>query len=121
MSTDRRILNPEHIGIISIVTNVLLILLFIFLLFKFWDIQIIKHHQFKAMSQKNIYREIEVKSPRGMIVDRNQIIMAENKLNFSLFILKENISNLRQTIEKAVHVTGLEPQLVKKRVGKFKN
>lgn len=121
MSTDRRILNPENMRIISIISNIILILFFVFLLFKFWDIQIIKHHYFKTMSQKNIYREIEVKSPRGVIVDRNQIIMADNKLNFSLFIVKENISNLQETIEKVVHVTGLEPQLVKKRVGKFKN
>ncbi len=121
MYTDRKTLSLEKTKTITIITNIMVILLFIFILFNFWEIQIIKHHHFKLLSQKNIFREIGIKAPRGIIVDRNQTILAENKLDFSLFIFKENIKNLQETIDKAHLITGLDRQSIKSRMRKYEH
>lgn len=119
MYIDQKPLTPEKVKRSSVAATIILVILFIGLLFLFWHIQILKNHQFKSLALKNIYREKRIKAPRGIILDRNQKILAENKLNFSLFLVKENIKDLEAAMEKAAEITELEKKSIEKQIGKY--
>jgi len=119
MYISRKKLSLDKIRMMSLVTNIVLIIFFIILLFTFWNIQIIKNHHFKSLAIRNISRKIRIKAPRGIIQDKKNRILAENKLDFNLFLLKENIKNEEKTIANAAFITGLKPDLITEKVKKY--
>lgn len=121
MFTDKRQLSLEKMRTISVITHGILAIIFAILLFLFWNIQIIKNSYFKSLAIKNIFQEIEIKAPRGIILDRNHTILAENKLNFSLFILPKNLENLNKSINMASLITEVNKKIIQSRLAKYKN
>ena len=120
MYIEKRILSIKDTQRISIFASLILLLLFIFLLFAFWNIQVLKCDYYKTLSIKNIYREIEIKAQRGLIVDRNSNIIAENKLSFSLFLTRKNIQDFEKTIKFINLVTNLDKERILNRINKYK-
>lgn len=121
MFTDKKALSTERMRIISLVSHAILIVIFITLLFLFWNIQIINNSHFRSLAIKNIFQEFEIKAPRGIILDRNKTILAENKLNFNLFVLPENLKNLDRIIHKASIITGVNRKTIGDRIARYKN
>lgn len=121
MYIDKDKISKHEIKRISVTINIFLIILFIVLFFAFWNIQILKNDYYKFLAIKNIHKNIEVKAPRGLILDRNNKILAENKINFSLFLIRENIKNKTDSIRFASTITKLDKKEIIKRINKYKN
>jgi penicillin-binding protein 2 len=77
------------------------IVLCIFLLFlgSFWYMQILKGPYYEELAGENLYKEDPIPAPRGLIIDRNKKILAENRLSHNLFITPRLSRNLTNTIE----------------------
>ncbi|MCK5004785.1 MAG: penicillin-binding protein 2 [Candidatus Aminicenantes bacterium] len=106
---------------ITFTSNVILTLIFIFLFFSFWNLQVLKKDHYSLLSTQNILKEVEIKAPRGIILDRNGKILAENRLSFNLFIIRENVKDLERSAKAASELTGLSVDIIKERINNFRN
>ncbi|MFC2169460.1 penicillin-binding protein 2, partial [Acidobacteriota bacterium] len=56
---------------------------------------------------------------RGIITDRNGIILANNIASFNASIIRENCKNLDESCQKIARLLNLEPGLIKERIREF--
>lgn len=61
-------------------------------------LQVNLHQDFQTLSNQNRIKITPIAPNRGLIYDRNGIILAENKLVFSLELTPERIDNIEQTL-----------------------
>jgi penicillin-binding protein 2 len=61
-------------------------------------LQIISHEHFSTLSEKNRVNIVPVAPTRGLIFDRNGVLMAQNVPSFSLEIIPEQTENLDATL-----------------------
>jgi penicillin-binding protein 2 len=81
----------------------LVILVFIVFFVGFWYLQVIRGPYYEVLARENILKEFPLPAPRGLIVDRNNSILAENRLSHNLFItpgLAKNLENTLTFLEK---------------------
>lgn len=68
------------------------------LLVAFFRTQIVKHAQFALQSDDNRLNEVPLPAPRGMILDRNGQVIAENIPGYSVSMLSPKADSLRATL-----------------------
>ena len=75
--------------------GLLVFLLFIILL-KIFYLQIIQFERFSALSKNNSIKIVPTPPKRGLILDRNNVILADNKLVHSLEIQRSSTSRIKE-------------------------
>jgi len=68
------------------------------LLWRYYDLQINRHQDFVTMSERNRVHVRSVSPSRGLIFDRNGLLLADNKPSFTLSIIKEQVKDVEQLI-----------------------
>lgn len=66
-------------------------ILFLVLLARFWFLQIAEHEKFEQQSEANRIASIELPAPRGIIRDRNGVILATTRPAFSVRIMPAEV------------------------------
>jgi len=120
MYIEKRKLSKEQTRKISTVSRTLLVFIFLILLASFWNIQVLKSDYYTTLANRNISKDIEIKAPRGLILDRNHTRLSENKLNFTLFLVRENMVDLEKTIAAASSITGNKKEDIAAKIEKYK-
>jgi penicillin-binding protein 2 len=120
MYIERRKLRPEDIKRVSLAANIIVVFIFIVLFFVFWNAQVLKNQHYKFLALQNIAREVETEAPRGFIKDCRGSIIAENRLEFTLFLIREEIKDLDKTLELAAKITNLNRSDIQQKIEKFK-
>lgn len=102
---------------IQLVTNraitafVIMTILILLLIIRLGYLQLNKHTLYTTLSKKNWLDLVPVEPTRGLIYDRNGVLLAENIPVFSLDIIPDKIENMAQTlseISKILPLTDLE-------------
>jgi penicillin-binding protein 2 len=86
----------QRIWLITVGIAVSLILLILRLIY----LQIYEHERFSTLSENNQIAVIPIEPVRGLIYDRNGILIAENIPAFSLDIIPYRIKNFNQLVEQ---------------------
>ncbi|OGT51137.1 MAG: penicillin-binding protein 2 [Gammaproteobacteria bacterium RIFCSPHIGHO2_12_FULL_42_13] len=71
-------------------------------------LQVVVHHFYATLSKRNIISVVPVKATRGIIYDRNGVVLAQNIPVYSLMLTLGRVQDLKETIEglkKIVHLT----------------
>jgi penicillin-binding protein 2 len=102
------------------ITFFLVGIIFLFLLFFFWKVQILDHKKYWKQSEANRIREIILPPQRGLIKDRNGIILATNIASFQISIIRENCQDIEQSCQRISRLLGLELSVLKERIEKYK-
>lgn len=71
-----------------------------FLLTAFFRAQVIRNEQSLLQSEENRLRQIPTAAPRGVIYDRNNKLIAENVVGYSVALLAQNEDTLRATLTR---------------------
>ncbi|MCU0284869.1 MAG: penicillin-binding protein 2 [Acidobacteria bacterium] len=121
MYIEKRKLTSQDIKRIGFTANIIIIVIFIILLFAFWNIQILKNQQYTKLAVGNVRKQILIKAPRGMILDRNHQRLSENKLIYNLFLIPEYSENINRAIDNAVRLTGMKKKDVVETIEKYKD
>jgi penicillin-binding protein 2 len=121
MYIEKRKLTEDDIRKISTIGRIILVVLFLVLLSGFWIIQVLKNDYYTTLANRNITKDIEIKAPRGFIVDRYFNRLSENKLRFTLFLVKEDTRDLENSIEVASSITGMKKKDITAKIEKYKN
>lgn len=100
----------NHIQEIQLVnTRSLAILMFmivivLLLIFRLSYLQLSKHTLYNMLSKKNSVDLIPIEPPRGLIYDRNGILLAENVPVFSLDVVPYKINNVKESLAQVSRI-----------------
>lgn len=84
----------------ALVTLVFVVLLLGGLLARMYQLQIVEHDTYTTLSDKNRVQVQSVPPPRGLVYDRNNQLLAENRPVFSLTIVPERVDDMPRTLEQ---------------------
>ena len=100
----KRIAIKNHIQEIRLITRrciavlIIMLLLIVFLIIRLGFLQLSQHDLYTTLSKKNWLDLVPLEPTRGLIYDRNGILLAENIPIFSLDIIPYKVKNLPQTL-----------------------
>lgn len=92
-----------------IVILVLMTIALTCLVFRLFYLQSVQHHLYTTLSNKNWLDIVPIEPTRGLIYDRNGVLLAENIPVFSLDIVPKDVTNLNQTIYQIGQLIDLSP------------
>jgi penicillin-binding protein 2 len=76
------------------------------ILLAFFRTQIVKHQAYRMQSETNRLRAIPLPAPRGVIVDRNGRVLAENVPGYTVSLLPGPADALRLTLRRIARIAG---------------
>ena len=95
---------------------------FFLLLIKIFYLQVIEHKHYKGLSNKNSIKIIPLPPNRGIIFDRNNKILADNKLSFTLELNRKqkiNFDTLANRFKGIIEITDRDIKNYKERISKY--
>jgi penicillin-binding protein 2 len=69
------------------------------LLGRMYQLQVVEHDVYTTLSDKNRVQVQSVPPPRGLIYDRNNVLLAENRPVFSITVVPERVGDMEATLE----------------------
>ena len=90
-----------------VVLATLMLMVMVGLLYRYFYLQIVQNETFRAQSDRNRIAVRAVAPTRGVIVDREGRLLAENLPSFTLALTPERISNLEETLAELTELLDL--------------
>jgi len=84
----------------AIAALVLMVLLLLLVVGRLFDLQVLSHDHFATLSTNNRVKLVAVPPTRGLIYDRNGVLLADNVPSFSLEIIPEQVKNIEETLTR---------------------
>lgn len=78
------------------------------------QLQVLGHQHYTTMSQANRVKLVPVPPNRGLIYDRNGVILAENRATFQVMITPEQIPDLQATLDGLAKFIPLDEQEIER-------
>ncbi|MDR3390319.1 MAG: penicillin-binding protein 2 [Sulfuriferula sp.] len=85
------------------------VLLFLLLLARFVYVQILEHDRYFALAESNRISIVPTPPNRGIIMDRNGVVMAHNYSAYTLELTPSKIDNLNATIDELAKLVEITP------------
>ena len=105
--------NPAHRGqqylFIGIVTA-----LFLLLAVRLFYFQVISGEEYRAHSERNRVRPVVIEAPRGLILDRNGVVLAENRSSYTIAAAPFETSD--ETVDYLEELTGRDVSAIRSRI-----
>ena len=120
MYPNKRQLSGAYVKKTATVAAAILIVIFLGLFAAFWNIQIVRNEYFRRLAIENITRSIDLTAPRGLIVDCNREILSENKINFTLYLVRENVTDMEKTLRLASFFSAKNADVIRTIIAKYK-
>lgn len=79
---------------------IMIVILSLLLLFRIYDLQIIKYDYYKEEALGNKLTNIPITPARGKIFDRNGKLMATNKISYRITIIPEKVKDILSSMNK---------------------
>ena len=98
---------------LNLIMYFFLIVIFLIIL-RFFYIQILQNNYYATQAFDNSIKIVPIKPARGLIFDRNNIVIADNKLNYSLEIIPERNNDLSMLISRLSNVVKINSSDIKK-------
>jgi penicillin-binding protein 2 len=89
-----------RVTVIQYLTVVLVVLLMIV----FWHLQVVRGRYYRNLAENNRRRNVPIAAPRGILLDRNEAILVDNRPSFNVVLSPENATNLDRTIGRLSHL-----------------
>ncbi|WP_298449719.1 penicillin-binding protein 2 [uncultured Marinobacter sp.] len=89
---------------------VLVFLLLSVLVARMYQLQIVEHDIYTTLSDKNRVQVQSVPPPRGLVYDRNQVLLAENRPVFSVTVVPERVGDTGAALEQLVSILDISDE-----------
>src|ERR1700727_837615 len=106
----RRITLKNHVQEIELTTRrsiaalFIILILITFLIIRLGFLQLAKHDLYRTLSTKNWLDLVPIEPTRGLIYDRNGILLAENVPVFSLDVIPYKITNMPKMLSEVAKI-----------------
>jgi penicillin-binding protein 2 len=110
----RRTLIKDHLYEIrvfqqrALVASVIVLVLLIVLLARLLYLQLYQYGHFKTLSESNSVRLVAIAPNRGLIYDRNGVVMAENRPSYRLELVPERVPDMAATVAELGKLVALD-------------
>jgi len=83
----------------------------IFLIFfvRLWYLQVIKEQEFRLLSENNRIRLIKIPAVRGMVMDRQGRVVADNRPSFNVLVTPEDVDDMTGLAKKLSQFLNMSP------------
>ena len=115
VAEDRR-----RLGVRLTFLQVGVVAIFAALAIAFWFLQIVQNAKFEEMAENNHQRTLALRAPRGVLFDRHGKVLVENRLSFSVSIVREHTKDIDRTIRLLAAVAGLDERYVRQIVDRHR-
>lgn len=89
---------------------------FVILIARLLFLQVIEGEEYRRQSEINSIRLQSMDAPRGLIYDRNGVLLVDNRPSFDLTIIPKDAKPVEKTIKKVSHLINLSEQELKDEV-----
>lgn len=86
------------------------LVMLVMLLLRFTYLQLIKHDHFETMAESNRIAVVPIVPNRGLILDRNGVVLARNYSGYTLEIASRKVANLEATINELSTLVDIQPK-----------
>jgi penicillin-binding protein 2 len=100
-------------------TGLLVACLLLGLLLIYWKIQVLDHKKYFSLAEANRTRESVVPAPRGLITDRQGVILADNAAGFKASVIREICLDYEQSVREIGGLLQVEPDDLRNRIAKY--
>ncbi len=107
-----QIKNPAREGKIFnnrvIIAWVIMLVFLLVIVARLFFLQVINYEAYKTESDKNSIAILPIPPTRGLIFDRNGVLIADNRVSFSLEVIPEQVENLDLMLQKLRKIISIE-------------
>lgn len=100
------------------VTFLVMLLLFIFIVLRVFYIQIFDYKKLNSYASNLWSRDLPIEANRGLILDRNGVVLADNLTTTSLILIPNQIKDKERTTKELAKILNVEEKEMKKHVYK---
>jgi penicillin-binding protein 2 len=90
-------------------------------LFYYWKVQILEHRKYEGLAEANRIRMRVLAAPRGLIRDRDEGILADNRAAFKVSLVRENVKNEAASYAAISRLLGIDEPTLRARVALHKD
>jgi len=94
--------------------------LMLFLTGAFFRSQVVQHAKYTLQAETNRLRELPLPAPRGVIYDRNNKIIADNAIGYSVSVLVQKEDSLRALLQRLTGTITLTPGQIDATIRRFR-
>lgn len=77
---------------------------------RFFYLQVVQHDVYRAKAEENRISIVPVSPNRGLILDRNGVVVARNYSGYTLEIYPRRVKDLQSTIEQLAELVDIQPR-----------
>lgn len=89
------------------IIGVIVVTLIFALVLRLAYLQVFAHRHYETLSQANRIKPIPIQPPRGLILDRNGVILAQNYPVYTLEIIPEQVDDMNSLLEELGQIVNL--------------
>jgi penicillin-binding protein 2 len=98
-----------------------IILVFCTLVLAFFRVQILSSERYQLQSKDNRLRAVPLPSPRGVITDRNGVVLAENLPGYSIAMRAPNVDSMQAYLGRLRGILGLDDAALANVVARYES
>lgn len=98
--------------------KICIIILFAALIIRYWQLQVMKGPEYFILSEQNRIRVTTMPAPRGLVLDRNGVIITKNRPAYNVVLYRYHLNESIDDIAKFLNLT---PEEIKERIRKYSN
>ena len=83
---------------------------------RLWHLQVREGPYYRDLSQSNLTRSVVLEPARGLIYDRNGVLLANNVSSFSLYVTLEDVQDQEELVQKLMTLVGLDESRLRKKL-----
>lgn len=105
----------------TLVAAMVMIVGFGVLIYRYYDLQINQYEKYRTESDRNRVQLQPLPPRRGLIYDRNGVVLADNAPSYSLTITKEKVKDLNKTLALVRSLISIDDDDIDKFMGRLKD
>ena len=87
----------------------------------YWKVQIVDHKKFSGLAEANRTRQRTLAAPRGLILDRNGEILADNGASFKVSFIRENVRDMEASLAAVGRLLEIDVKTLRDRIEQYKD
>lgn len=114
MTSNRQSFHPFLLAQRGSMALRVLAVIFGLLVIQFFRLQIIEHSDYELRSESNRLRPVPLQAPRGLILDRHGLVIAENVPGYSVLLLAYRADTLRAMLARIQPLVQLDSEQIRR-------
>ncbi|MDR7459141.1 MAG: penicillin-binding protein 2, partial [Armatimonadota bacterium] len=94
----------EDAGLRLVALGVVTVLLFVVLLGRLWQLQIIHGQEYLQQSEENRLRDLRIPAPRGVLYDRRGRALVSNRAAFTISVLSMELRDPDRVLPRLAQI-----------------